>query len=307
MNQPVQKTVWRKLDGIIILDKAQGSTSNKVLQIVKRLFAADKAGHTGSLDPLATGVLPICFGEATKVSQYLLDSDKAYIARIKLGVATTTSDAEGDVVSTHAVPELDEDRLKQLLATFVGAIQQSPSIYSALKQNGVPLYKLARAGKEIIPKLRTITIYSIKLLEWQSPELVLEVSCSKGTYIRTLAEDIGKALGCGGHITQLRRSKAGPFTLADAHTLEQLQAISETGFEAMDQLLVKADQAIDWMPALELDGQQTRKLQQGQAVVLAPRATEELVRVYSDGQFIGIASIGPDAILKVVRLMQYEL
>jgi tRNA pseudouridine55 synthase len=307
MNQPVQKTVWRKLDGIIILDKAQGSTSNKVLQIVKRLFAADKAGHTGSLDPLATGVLPICFGEATKVSQYLLDSDKSYIARIKLGVATTTSDAEGDVVSTHAVPALGEDELKQLLATFVGEIQQSPSIYSALKQNGVPLYKLARAGKEIIPKLRTITIYSIKLLEWQSPELVLDVSCSKGTYIRTLAEDIGKALGCGGHITQLRRSKAGPFTLAEAHTLEQLQAISERGFEAMDQLLVKADQAIDWMPALELDAQQTRKLQQGQAVVLAPLATDELVRVYSAGKFIGIASIGQDGILKVVRLMQYEL
>lgn len=296
----------RKVDGIVILDKPAGMSSNKLLQQVKRLFDAEKAGHTGSLDPLATGVLPICLGEATKVSQYLLDSDKAYISRIKLGVATTTGDAEGEVLSVQQVPDITEVQLKDLLAAFVGDIEQTVSIYSALKQNGVPLYKLARAGKEITPKIRTITIYSISLLEFNSTDLVIEVSCSKGTYIRTLAEDIGRKLGCGAHVTELRRSKAGPFSLQQAHTVESLQQLSEAGPAALDILLLATDKAIAWMPTLILDAEQTAKLRQGQPQVLPGAVAQPLLRVYFQQEFIGIASINAQSILTAVRLLQYS-
>src|SRR5690606_22975216 len=218
-----------RLDGILIMDKPSGMTSNKRLQIVKRQYAAEKAGHTGALDPMATGVLPLCFGEATKVSQYLLDADKRYVARVHLGVTTTTGDADGEVTTRCAVPELSSDRIEEVLASFVGEIEQVPSVYSALKQDGVPLYKLARQGKEIREKRRTITIHSIALQDWSSPDLEIDVRCSKGTYIRSLAEDIGKQLGCGAHLTALRRSGAGPYSLDDCHTLAELDALQASG------------------------------------------------------------------------------
>lgn len=293
----------RRIDGIIVLDKPQGMSSNQLLQRVKRLYDAAKAGHTGSLDPLATGVLPICLGEATKVSQYLLESDKGYIAHLRLGETTTTGDAQGEPTGSSPVPPLDQAAIEAVLAAFVGEIEQEPSIYSALKQDGVPLYKLARAGKEIRSKLRTITIHGIRLLEWQSPRLVIEVYCSKGTYIRTLAEDIGRRIGCGAHVTALRRCKAGPFVLEQAHTLEQLEQLA---LPALDTLLVEADQAIGNMPVLQLDAAQALRLRQGQGVRLeiGPELPPDLpLRAYCEGDFVGLVSLDARGQLQVLRLM----
>lgn len=292
----------RRIDGIVVLDKPGGMSSNQLLQKVKWLYGAEKAGHTGSLDPLATGVLPICLGEATKVSQYLLEADKGYIAHVRLGETTTTGDAQGEATGSSPVPPLERSALEAVLAAFVGDIQQEPPAYSALKQDGVPLYKLARAGKEIRSKLRTITIHSIRLLDWHSPDLVIEVYCSKGTYIRTLAEDIGHKLGCGAHITALRRCKAGPFTLAAAHTLEELQTL---GPEALAAELIPVDQGIDTMPAFDIDAEQTRRLRQGQTVHVPQGPQGVPLRVYCAGEFIGIAAITEAGVLQAVRLMQY--
>lgn len=297
----------RRLDGILVMDKPSGMTSNKLLQIVKRQFAAEKAGHTGSLDPMATGVLPLCFGEATKVSQYLLDADKCYRARICLGVTTTTGDADGEVTGSSSVPNLSREQIGQALAGFLGEIEQVPSIYSALKQDGVPLYKLARQGKEIREKRRIVTIHSIVLHDWSSPQLEVDVCCSKGTYVRSLAEDLGKLLGCGAHLTALRRTAAGPFRLQDCHTTGELEALAASGGQAaLDGLLVSADQAIDWMPAQELSAEDARRLRQGQVVVLADGAGEGLVRVRAEGLFLGIARITRDRTLHAVRLMRTD-
>lgn len=293
----------RRIDGIVVLDKPGGMSSNQLLQKVKRLYNAEKAGHTGSLDPLATGVLPICLGEATKVSQYLLDADKGYIAQVRLGETTATGDSQGESTGAAPVPVLGQADIEAVLSSFVGDIEQEPSVYSALKQDGVPLYKLARAGKEIRSKLRTITIYSIRLLEWQSPVLVIEVYCSKGTYIRTLAEDIGCSIGCGAHVTALRRCKAGPFTLTAAHTLESLQ---EQSLDALDVLLIPADEAIAALPRFVVDEEQRRRLRQGQTVHVVDGPQEQPLRVYCGEEFIGIASITPERVLQAVRLMQYE-
>jgi tRNA pseudouridine55 synthase len=293
----------RRIDGVVVLDKPGGMSSNQLLQKVKRLYNAEKAGHTGSLDPLATGVLPICLGEATKVSQYLLEADKGYVAHVRLGETTETGDAQGQSTWSQPVPALDSPGLEVVLAAFVGEIEQEPPVYSALKQDGVPLYKLARAGKEIRSKLRTITIHSIRLVEWQSPTLVIEVYCSKGTYIRTLAEDIGRRIGCGAHITALRRCKAGPFTLADATTLDTLENLAEAELDAQ---LVPVDQAIENLPRFVLDEVQTRRLRQGQTVHVDAVGQEQLLRVYCGEEFIGIAMLTPERVLQAVRLMQYE-
>ena len=293
----------RRIDGVVVLDKPGGMSSNQLLQKVKRLYNAEKAGHTGSLDPLATGVLPICLGEATKVSQYLLEADKGYVAHVRLGETTETGDAQGQSTGSQPVPALDSPGLEVVLAAFVGEIEQEPPVYSALKQDGVPLYKLARAGKEIRSKLRTITIHSIRLVEWQSPTLVIEVYCSKGTYIRTLAEDIGRRIGCGAHITALRRCKAGPFTLADATTLDTLENLAEAELDAQ---LVPVDQAIENLPRFVLDEVQTRRLRQGQTVHVDAVGQEQLLRVYCGQEFIGIAMLTPERVLQAVRLMQYE-
>jgi tRNA pseudouridine55 synthase len=298
-----RQTRGRRIDGIVVLDKPGGMSSNQLLQKVKRLYNAEKAGHTGSLDPLATGVLPICLGEATKVSQYLLDADKGYIAQVRLGETTATGDSQGEATGSAPVPVLSQADIEVVLKRFVGDIEQEPSAYSALKQDGVPLYKLARAGKEIRSKLRTITIHSIRLLEWQSPVLVIEVYCSKGTYIRTLAEDIGRSIGCGAHVTALRRCKAGPFTLSAVHTLESLQ---EQSLDALDALLIPADQAIAGLPRFDIDEEQRRRLRQGQTVHVAGGPHEQPLRVYCGEEFIGIASITPERVLQAVRLMQYE-
>ena len=226
------KSKRRSIDGILIFDKPLGMSSNAALQKVRWLFNANKGGHTGSLDPLATGVLPLCLGEATKFSQYLLDADKAYVTEARLGMTTATGDAEGDVLEIKPFNVTLAD-VEALLPRFTGEIDQVPPMYSALKHEGQPLYKLARAGETIERKARTITISQLKVLGLEGDRLQLEVHCSKGTYIRSLVEDIGAGLGCGAHVSALRRIKAGPFDLSQSVTLEALEALhAEGGAEA---------------------------------------------------------------------------
>ncbi len=300
---PAPRRETREIDGILILDKAPGLTSNKCLQQVKHLLKAAKAGHTGALDPLASGVLPLCFGEATKVSQFLLDSDKVYRARIQLGVTTTTGDSEGEVLATLPVPAFSPEQIEAALQRFRGLITQQPPIYSALKQNGVPLYKLARAGKAIEPKFRDVTIYSLDLVSHQGAELDIEVSCSKGTYIRTLAEDIGKVLGTGGHITVLRRLKAGPFVLAASLTLDEMTALVAAG--ELEARLITADQAVSDLPQVQLDAEHTKHLRQGKIVTLVGTTPAPHVRVYCGEEFIGLAELGEGGLLRAKRLLRY--
>ena len=216
------------LNGVIVVNKSKDISSNKILQQLKHLFNAQKAGHTGTLDPMATGVLPICFGRATKIAQYLLDADKEYIATIKLGVETDSGDAEGNIIkeNSESIPKLDSDLLESVFDNFRGEISQVPPMYSALKYNGQPLYKLAREGIQIEIKPRNITIYALDLLEYCDDTLTIKVRSSKGTYIRSLAMDIGNKLGCGGHLIELQRTKSGPFDLEQSYTLEQLKDLS---------------------------------------------------------------------------------
>lgn len=294
------------MHGIVVLDKALGGSSNHALQQVKRLFDANKAGHTGALDPLATGVLPLCLGEATKVSQFLLDSDKAYRARIKLGVRTDTADSEGEVIATADAGTVTEAQIKSALTQFEGDIEQVPPMYSALKRDGQPLYKLAREGKTVEREPRAITVYSIELTDFdpQSQELEIEVDCSKGTYIRTIADDLGQIIGCGAHIIALRRLKAGAFTLADSQSLEELEAAKQAdGFSAIDAMLMPMDKAIDTLPAVHLPAYTAQFLKQGQAVQVNKPPADGLLRLYEDEEFIGIGVIDDDGKVAPKRLI----
>jgi tRNA pseudouridine55 synthase len=256
------------LNGVLLLDKPQGMTSNFALQKVRRLFGAQKAGHTGSLDPLATGVLPICFGEATKYSQYLLDADKGYYTTATLGDIRTTGDSEGEQVSVHAVPLLSETLIASALKPFMGDITQVPSMYSALKHQGRPLYEYARKGITIERPARPITIFRLDLTAFRDVEIDLTVECSKGTYIRSLVEDIGGELGCGGHVSMLRRFKAGHFTLEDSVTMDALADKSEEGvinFE-LDQFIHPIDCLLPNTPKVCLNNELARSILLGQAV-----------------------------------------
>lgn len=294
------------MHGIVVLDKALGGSSNHALQQVKRLFDANKAGHTGALDPLATGVLPLCLGEATKVSQFLLDSDKAYRARIKLGIRTDTADSEGEVIATSDAAAVTEAQIKAALTQFEGDIEQVPPMYSALKRDGQPLYKLAREGKTVEREPRAITVYSIKLTDFDSlsQEAEIEVDCSKGTYIRTIADDLGQIIGCGAHIIALRRLKAGAFTLADSQTLEELEAAKqEGGFAAIDAKLMPMDKAVNDLPAVHMPAYTARFLKQGQAVQVSKPPANGLLRLYEDEEFIGIGVIDDDGKVAPKRLL----
>ena len=214
--------VKNDIDGVIILDKPKGITSNRALQRVKRIFNAKKAGHTGSLDPIATGILPICFGKSTKLSNLLLNADKSYIVTARLGIRTDTMDADGKIIASDVVPELSLQDIENYLMQFVGDIEQIPPMYSALKYHGKPLYKLARQGIEVELKPRLVKIYSIKLIAFSNEQVHFEVSCSKGTYIRTLVDDLGLKIGCGAHVVDLRRVSLGPYVITDAVTFDQL-------------------------------------------------------------------------------------
>lgn len=295
----------RDVNGILVIDKPLDVTSNGILQQVKRLFGAAKAGHTGALDPLATGVLPLCFGEATKFSQMMLDSDKAYIATAKLGVRTETGDSEGAVVEEKPVPaSLDSATLEPILERFRGDIQQVPSMYSALKHKGRPLYEYAREGIEVERPARPVTIYELTLLDVRDDELDIAVSCTKGTYIRSLVEDIGEALGCGAHVTALRRTMASGFTLANAHPVDQLEAMRERG-ESLDGLLVAPDAALSMFPERELSGQSLVSIINGQPVRISGQPVDGFVRLYGNERFIGLAEAFPEG--EVTRLVPRRL
>ena len=301
----------RKVNGIVVVDKPIGASSNAVLQQVKRLYGAAKAGHTGSLDPLATGVLPVCLGEATKLSQYLLDSDKSYRTTAKLGIRTNTGDAEGEVVSERPVAVTESD-LEPVLARFRGPIEQVPSMFSALKHNGKPLYEYARQGIEIERPARKVNIYRLSLIEFRGDELVLEVDCSKGTYIRSLVEDIGEMLGCGAHVAELRRLKAGPYEEVQSYTVEALEEVRNGGgHAALDNLLLAQDSAVSHWPAVVLGESSSFYLTQGQPVQVSRAPTSGFVRIYrqvegADNTFLGIGEIQDDGLVAPRRLVAHQ-
>ena len=298
------KRIRRAVDGIILLDKPKGFSSNAALQKVRWLLNAEKAGHTGSLDPLATGVLPLCFGEATKFSQYLLDADKGYETLMQLGVTTTTADAEGEVLERRPVTVGRAD-IEAVLPGFRGQISQIPPMYSALKRDGQPLYKLARAGEVVEREPRSVTIARLELLDCEAEQARLAVDCSKGTYIRTLVEDIGQLLGCGAHVAELRRTKAGPFDLSRTVTLEELERVhGEGGNEAVDQFLQPVDSGLQHWPLLQFSEHSSFYWLQGQPV-RAPEAPKfGMVRVQDhNGRFIGIGEVSEDGRIAPRRLI----
>lgn len=302
----------RPVNGILLLNKPLGMSSNGALQKVKHLFFAAKAGHTGSLDPLASGVLPICLGEATKFTQFLLDADKHYRATFRFGMATASGDAGGEVVSENGADQLTRQQVESVLSDFRGEITQVPSMFSALKHEGQPLYKLARKGVEVEREARPVTIYSLVITAYRSghfAEVDVEIHCSKGTYVRTLAEDIGQKLGCGAYVSKLHRSAAGPFDETDTVALTQLEAMrQEQTAEEMDYLLRPMDAGIQHMMAVELSEDMAFYFRQGQSMMVsqAYRESEEgdIVRVFEEnGSFLGIAEVTEDGRVAPKRLV----
>ena len=303
MSRPRKK--GRDVHGVFLLDKPQGVSSNDIMQKVKRLFKANKAGHTGALDPLATGMLPICLGEATKFSQFLLDSDKRYVVTAKLGERTDTSDAEGQVVQSREVNVAEADILAALSA-FRGEILQVPTMFSALKHNGKPLYEYARAGITVEREARPITIFELKFIDYQAPFLTLEVHCSKGTYIRTLVDDLGEALGCGAHVTMLRRLAVADYPIEEMMPIEDLALLADSfPSSELDRLLLPIDTAVASLPQLNLTAKQTKAVGFGQRVKFEnPQALSGLVRLFSEnGQFLGIAEITVGNIIRPNRMV----
>ena len=303
MSRPRKK--GRDIHGVFLLDKPQGMSSNDILQKVKRIFQANKAGHTGALDPLATGMLPICLGEATKFSQFLLDSDKRYQVTAKLGERTDTSDAEGQVVETKVVNVTESD-IQQALAQFRGDILQVPTMFSALKYQGKPLYEYARAGITVEREARPITIFELKFIAYEAPFLTLEVHCSKGTYIRTLVDDLGEVLGCGAHITVLRRLAVADYPIAAMMSYVDLQNMAENQpLEALDKLLLPMDTAVSNLPKINLNEQQTKAVGFGQRVKFENvEQMYGLVRLFSNtAQFLGVAEVTADDVIRPNRMV----
>ncbi|MGB5208799.1 MAG: tRNA pseudouridine(55) synthase TruB [Azonexus sp.] len=293
------KKTWKQVDGVLLLDKPLGLTSNDALQKARRLFSAAKGGHTGTLDPLATGLLPLCFGEATKFSADLLDADKTYEAVLKLGVTTDSGDAEGAVTGTVAV-DVAESAILSVLPRFIGNIQQIPPMHSALKRNGRPLYELARQGIEVERAPRAVTIHAIDCLVFAGDMLTLRVACSKGTYIRVLAADIGQALGCGAHLAALRRTAVGDLDLAGAVTLAELEALDEAGRVGR---LQPVDALLQSLPIMTVEGEVAERFRHGNPVDLHPGLAGK-IRVYAGGRLIGVGEPGSDGRLWPKRLVQ---
>jgi len=294
----------RRVAGILLLDKPPGMTSNAALQVVKRLYQARKAGHTGSLDPLATGLLPLCFGEATKVSGFLLDADKRYRVVCKLGENTTTGDAEGEVIERRPVEGVTEARLRKALEGFVGEIEQIPPMYSAVKHKGERLYKLARQGVEVEREARKVDIHSLELRDFSLPVFEIDVHCSKGTYVRTLVEDIGEQLGCGAHVTALRRLAVGPFDDSQMVDMAALEATAAEGMAALDKLLLPMESGLSQWPGVRLSGDAAFYLRQGQPVLVPQAPTEGWVRLYEgESRFLGMGEILDDGRVAPRRLM----
>lgn len=293
------KKTWKQVDGVLLLDKPIGFTSNDALQKARRLFSAAKGGHTGTLDPLATGLLPLCFGEATKFSADLLDADKTYEAVLKLGVTTNSGDAEGKVTATSTV-NTEKAAILKLLPQFTGDIQQIPPMHSALKRDGRPLYELARKGIEVEREARAVTIHAIDLLDFAGDSLTLRVSCSKGTYIRVLAADIGAVLGCGAHLTALRRTRVGDLDLEGAVTLAELEGLDEMGRMAR---LKPVDALLLTLPILNVEGEAAQRFSHGNPVDL-PTGLSGKIRVYENARLIGIGEPGQGNRLWPKRLIQ---
>jgi tRNA pseudouridine55 synthase len=299
-----RRSKGRDVHGIVLLDKPQGITSNQALQKVKRLFNANKAGHTGSLDPLATGMLPICLGEATKISGYLLNADKRYNTICKLGVRTNSADADGEVIATKPVEGIGQSNIRAVMRQFMGEIMQVPPMHSALKRNGVPLYKLAHQGIEVEREPRKVSIYELNLVNLAEDCLELNIRCSKGTYVRTVVDDIGEALGCGAHITALRRLQVDPFSESGLQTLDELNTLQEQGVMELDRSLVPIEAGLpDWQ-TVTLTPETECYIRQGQSVFLPQLESNQLVRLHSEsGLLIGIGIVNEEGRLAPKRLM----
>jgi tRNA pseudouridine55 synthase len=296
------KRTWQRVDGVLLLDKPLGLTSNDALQKARRLFSAAKGGHTGTLDPAATGLLPLCFGEATKFSADLLDADKTYEAIVKLGVTTDSGDADGRVVATAPVA-VDEADVRRALPQFTGAIEQIPPMHSALKRNGRPLYELARKGIEVEREPRAVTIHALELLSFSGDTLSLRVRCSKGTYIRVLAADLGQVLGCGAHLVGLRRTAVGDLDLHGAVTLAELEVLTE---EARVACLQPVDALLQSLPVVDVAGEAAERFSHGNPVDL-PVGLAGKIRVYADGRLIGVGEPAADGRLWPKRLVQLSV
>ncbi len=297
----------RDISGILLLNKPTDMTSNAALQDAKYLYFASKAGHTGALDPIATGVLPVCFGEATKFSQFLLNADKKYRVVAKLGQKTTTADREGEVIESRPV-EVTKEQFVSVMQQFKGTISQVPSMYSALKHKGTPLHKLARQGIEVEREAREVTIYSLELLNFNDDLVEMDVHCSKGTYIRNLVEDIGETLGCGGHVLELERTAVGQFDLNETISMEQLRQMKSDDLKLeMDQLLLPVEEALNNWPKVELSENEAYYLKQGQAVQIADAPSDGMVcLIEPDNCFLGIGKIDDDGKVAPSRLLKQE-
>jgi tRNA pseudouridine55 synthase len=280
-------SIWRPLDGVLLFDKPLELSSNAALQKVRRLFQAEKAGHTGTLDPLASGLLPICFGEATKFSMGLLDADKSYRTILRLGQTTTTGDAEGEVIETRPV-DVNIEQVHKVLKSFCGAIKQLPPMHSAIKHQGKPLYEYIRKGETVERALRDVFIHELHLVRFEESELEFIVRCSKGTYVRTLGEDIGKALGCGGHLIALRRTAIAQFELQATYTLPQLEAMDVT---QRDKAILPLDCMLQALPKLELDATELKRMAQGQRLGINTGLPEGKIRLYSSDRFVGLGEL----------------
>jgi len=297
-----RRKTGRDIDGMLLLDKSPGMASNGAVQRVKRLYQANKVGHTGSLDPLATGLLPLCLGEATKLSGFLLNTDKRYFTRVRLGKATATADAEGEIVEEKPVPPLNETMIEAVLQPLRGKIEQLPPMYSAIKHRGRKLYELARRGKEVERQPRQVSIYELRLAGYGADWLDLDVHCSKGTYIRVLAEDIGAALGCGGHVEQLRRTAVGRFTLAQSVCFEDLEAMAD---EERLALLLPFSAIAEELPAFALSAELAFFLRKGQPVFAPNAPAASLLRLFTrEGTFLGVGEVNDDGMVAPRRLVK---
>ena len=293
----------REINGIILLDKDTGLSSNAALQKVKRLFFAKKAGHTGALDPLASGILPICLGQATKVAGFLLDDDKRYFVRGKLGQITDTGDAEGKVIASQAFEHLNEDAIQLSVSSFVGDIEQIPPMYSALKKDGQPLYKLARQGIEIDRPPRPVTIHQIDYLSYEQGILSLEVSCSKGTYIRTLIEDIGKQLGCGAHVVELRRTGFAHIDISQTIKFSDLESLASDDYRALDEKIFPCENMLPNLESVYLDEQQNIDIRFGRSITCNGPCPLGTVKLFNNQkQFLGIGIATEDRVVAPKRL-----
>lgn len=291
-------------DGILVLDKPAGLSSNAALQRVRGLFGRVKAGHTGSLDPLASGMLPICLGRSTRLTGYLLDASKAYRVVGRFGARTATGDTEGESVETCGWEHVDEASLREALETFRGRISQIPPMYSALKQGGERLYRKARRGETVERAPRPVEIRRLELLRFEPPDFELDVECSKGTYVRTLVEDVAAAVGSCAHVIALRRYAAGPFTESQMHSFEDLEALAAAGAEDLASVVLPPDAALEEMPAVAIPADDARRIQMGQTIqVQAPEGEPGMVRIYGPAGFLGVGSRAEDGLVAPRRLM----